>query len=111
MSMIAPQQARVRCRQIGDGDIDAVINLLTEGFAVRSRRYWTRAFDRLMRHPTPAGFPKFGYLLESNGVAVGAILLIFSRISTGSQPTVRCNISSWYVEPAFRAHASSLVFC
>src|SRR5262245_31730217 len=93
------QQARVRCRQIGDGDIEAIINLLARGFAVRGRAYWTRAFERLKRHATPPGFPKFGYLLESNGVPVGTLLLIFSRIGTGAQSSIRCNISSWYVEP------------
>jgi hypothetical protein len=53
--------------------------------------------------------PQFGYLLESDGRAVGAILAIFSIPRTGANPdAVRCSISSWYVESAFRSYASLL---
>jgi hypothetical protein len=41
--------------------------------------------------------------LESDGTPVGVILLIFSMIGAGGGCTPRCNISSWYVEPAFRS--------
>ena len=40
---------------------------------------------------------------------VGVILLISSRVQTESGSATRCNVSSWYVEPAFRAYASLLV--
>jgi hypothetical protein len=39
---------------------------------------------------------------------VGTILLIFSR-PRGDVPTVRCNVSSWFVAPEFRGYASLLV--
>ena len=39
---------------------------------------------------------------------VGAILLIFTDFGKGAAARVRCNISSWYVAPAFRAHAAQL---
>jgi len=29
------------------------------------------------------------------------ILLIFSSVPAGAGITIRCNVSSWYVEPAF----------
>src|SRR5207253_151428 len=55
------------------------------------------------------GMPRFGYLLESDGRAVGAILAIFSVPRTGADPdAVRCSISSWYVEPPFRSYATLL---
>jgi hypothetical protein len=98
----------LRCREIGECDIGSIIDLLTRGFVVRSRDYWVRALDRLMRHPTPSGLPKLGYLLEHDGKPVGVILLIFSVVPVGAESAVRCNISSWYVEPAFRSHASWL---
>jgi hypothetical protein len=103
--------SQLRCRQIEERDFNSVADLLTKGFAARSRRYWEHALTRLKSHPTPAGFPKFGYLLESNGCPVGAILLIFSGIPTSASAgtNVRCNISSWYVEPEFRLHGSLLV--
>ena len=97
--------AAVRCREIEDRDIDNLIPLLTRGFAVRSPDYWARALDRLRRHPTPAGLPKFGYLLEHAQRPVGVFLLISSAVPDG----VRCNVSSWYVEPAFRSYATWLV--
>jgi hypothetical protein len=100
---------RVRARQITDADVEAVVNLLTRGFAVRSRCYWQRALMTLRLHPTPGGFPKFGYLLESDGAPVGVILLIFSTIPAANGSRTRCNISSWYVEPEFRAYASMLI--
>ena len=98
----------LRCREIDESDIESVIDLLTTGFIVRSRNYWVRGLDRLMRHSTPPGLPKLGYLLEHDGRPVGVILLIFSAVPTGKETAIRCNISSWYVEPAFRSHASWL---
>ena len=86
-----------------------MVDLLTRGFAVRSRHHWQRALMTLKLHPTPGGFPKFGYLLESGGTPVGVILLIFSNIPAANGCRTRCNISSWYVEPEFRAYASMLI--
>jgi hypothetical protein len=60
-------------------------------------------------HETPAGCPKYGYLLESEGRTVGALLLIFARV--GESAPVRCNVSSWYVEPAFRSYGPLLARC
>ena len=40
---------------------------------------------------------------------VGVLLLIFSDVATSATPNIRCNVSSWYVEPAFRSFASLLV--
>lgn len=100
---------RVRSRQINDSDVDGVADLLTRGFRIRSNSYWRRALAKLGSHPTPAGLPKYGYLLESGGVPVGVILLIFSSIPAGEAVTTRCNVSSWYVEPEFRSHAALLI--
>jgi hypothetical protein len=100
---------KVRSRQINDTDIDGVVDLLTRGFHLRSRGYWRRALEKLSSHRTPPELPKFGYLLESGGDLVGVILLIFSSIPGDGAPTMRCNVSSWYVEPAFRSHACLLI--
>jgi hypothetical protein len=99
----------LRCREIGEADIDAVVSLLTRGFTERDRLFWLAAFDQLARHKPPPGLPKYGYLLDSGGSAVGALLLICSRVPDGDALTTRCNLSSWYVEPAFRAYAPMLV--
>jgi hypothetical protein len=102
--------AEVRSRAIAPADLDAVARLLKEGFGLRrSLAFWQRVVDRLESHPSPNGLPKYGYVLESGGRLVGAILLIFSTPGTGGDPgAIRCNISSWYVEPAFRGYASLL---
>jgi hypothetical protein len=100
---------KIRSRQIADSDLDAMATLLTKGFPDHNRQFWLRAFARLRNHSTPAGYPKFGYLLECGGVPVGVILLIFSKVPSGAGCTTRCNVSSWYVEPEFRCYASALV--
>jgi hypothetical protein len=100
---------RVRARQINDADIDGVVDLLARGFRLRSRDYWRHALATLASRQTPAGWPKFGYLLQSGEDLVGVILLIFSTIPGAGAPRLRCNVSSWYVEPAFRGHASLLI--
>ena len=87
----------------------AVARLLSRGFPNRSRRFWLRALTRLEEYQPPEGLPKYGYLLETNGEAVGAILLIFSTMGDGEQASTRCNLSSWYVDPAFRTYATLLV--
>jgi hypothetical protein len=99
----------LRCRQIGEADIDAVVSLLTRGFPDRNRRFWLAAFEQLTRHEQPTGLPKYGYLMENAGVAVGVLLLICSRIPDGDAFATRCSLSSWYVDPAFRAYAPMLV--
>ena len=100
----------VRCREIGDADIDAVIDLLTSAFREhgRSRAFWVHALERLSQHVPPAGFPKYGYLMESGGRIVGVILLIFSVVPDGEEKGIRCNGSSFYVEPAYRGYAAML---
>ncbi len=83
--------------------------LLARGFPDRDRRFWLGVFARLRDRSTPAGHPRYGYLLECDGTPVGVILLIFSKIQSVPDFTTRCNVSSWYVEPAFRSYASPLV--
>lgn len=100
---------RIRCREIAEGDIDGVVNLLTRGFRTRRRDFWVRAFRRLAEHQAPCGFPRYGYLLESAGTPVGVLVLLFASMIVDGEERVRCNVSSWYVEPEFRSYATMLV--
>ncbi len=100
--------ARVSCRQIGTADLDAVIDLLQVGFPTRSKAYWQAGLQRLAAVPPPDGMPRFGYLLASEGAVVGVLLLISSDGGGTSTHGIRCNVSSWYVRPDFRAYASFL---
>jgi hypothetical protein len=99
----------IRCRQIAESDVDAITDLLARGFPVRSHAFWQQALKRLGNHEPPAGLPKYGYLLESGGVPVGVLLLICSTTRVGDKLAARCNLSSWYTEPAFRSYAPLLV--
>jgi hypothetical protein len=100
----------VRCREIADFNVDTVAGTLEKSFPKRSRDYWFRVFERLVKHPTPAGMPKYGYLIESKGAPVGALLLISSRIQENDTFAIRSNVSSWCAEPNFRIYAPLLNF-
>jgi hypothetical protein len=106
---MVPPVTGLRCRQIDKTDIDAVASLLARGFPAHDRQFWLDAFTKLRRHRQPPSLPKYGYLLESNGGVVGAILLICATMRAGDAVDTRCNLSSWYVDPPFRAYAPMLV--
>ena len=107
-SPVAPP--RIRCRQIADSDIEEIATLLKRGFGIRrSRRFWLRVLQRLQTRRALADLPRYGYLVEREATPVGVILQIFSTMQTGGASRTRCNVSSWYVEPAFRSVAPLLV--
>jgi len=99
---------RIRRREIGPSDVHRIIDLLTSGFRERKRWFWERALARLAERRTPPGYPRYGYLLECDGTPVGVTLMIYSTLNFDGRPHIRCNLSSWYVEPAFRAYAAPL---
>jgi hypothetical protein len=98
----------IRCREIGIADLDAIADLLTRGFARRSRDYWIDGLRRSAVREVPEGFPRFGYMLDHEGTPVGVLLLIYTARDDGGGTSIRCNLSSWYVEPAYRTYAPML---
>jgi hypothetical protein len=100
---------KLRCRQIVDADINDIVDLLTRGFPRPGRGYWARALARLAERDPPPGLPQYGQMLEHEGNPVGVILVIFSEIPTPQGPALRGNMSSWYVEPAFRGYAGLMI--
>ena len=95
-----------RIREISESDIEATADFLTRGFVHRSNEYWMRGLRRQGTRPLPPGTPRYGYLLENEGVPVGCLLLIYSsKILDGAIATC-CNVSSWYVDPEFRNYAA-----
>jgi hypothetical protein len=102
---IAP---KIRCREISETDIDAVADLLTRGFYGRSRDYWMQGLDRQAARDVPAGYPRFGYMIDNNGTPAGVLLLLYTARYDGAETAITCNLSSWYVEPAFRNYAPML---
>lgn len=100
--------SRLRCREIRDDDKNAIVDLLTEGFD-RPRIFWVEALRRLSSHGAPDGLPRYGYALDHDGTLVGVLLLIFTAVECSAARAVRCNVSSWYVKPEYRAYAAMLV--
>ena len=98
----------IRCREIGTADLDAIADLLTRGFAIRSHEYWMRGLQRQSVRDVPEGYPRFGYMLDYDSKPVGVLLLIYTARDNGAGVSIRCNLSSWYVEPAFRHYAPML---
>ena len=108
--MVAPVPA-IRCRQITEADVAGVTALLARGFPEPHLQFWMHALASAWRGAAPPpDLPQYGYLLESGG-SVGrrdaADLLDGAR--PAERRLTRCNLSSWYVEPAFRAYATLLV--
>jgi hypothetical protein len=99
---------KVRCREIVADDLEALADLLTRGFAGRTRDYWMQGLGRQALREVPPGFPRFGYMLDHGGLPVGVLLLIYSTRGIGANRSISCNLSSWYVEDAFRSYAPML---
>jgi hypothetical protein len=98
----------IRCREIGAADLAAIAELLTRGFAGRARNYWLDGLKRQAAREVPEGYPRFGYMLDHEGTPVGVLLLIYSAREEDGETVIRCNLSSWYAEPAFRNYAPML---
>jgi hypothetical protein len=46
--------------------------------------------------------------MEADSAVVGAVLLIFSTLRSGENTSTRCNVTSWYVDPAYKSFAAML---
>ena len=104
----SPEAKSVRCREIRPQDIDAAVELLHRGFPERPEIHWRRGLARQAKRALPPGYPVFGYLLEADGRPVGVLLTLYTATNFRADTIVRCNLSSWYVEPAFRSFATLL---
>lgn len=98
----------IRCREIRIADLEAVARLLADGFSRRSRDWWMAGLQRMSVREVPEGFPRFGYMLDHEGTPVGVLLLIYTTRNDGGAISIRCNLSSWYVQPAYRNYAPML---
>jgi hypothetical protein len=98
----------IRCREIGTADLEGIAELLARGFAGRSRDYWMRGLQQQATRDVPEGYPRFGYMLDHEGKQVGVLLLLYCAREQDGETVIRCNLSSWYVEPAFRNYAPML---
>jgi hypothetical protein len=102
------QHTAIRCREIRESDIDAIADLLTRGFAGRAREYWIGGLQRQAAREVPEGYPRFGYMLDNAGTPAGVLLLLYTARQDSGETAIQCNLSSWYVDPAFRNFAPLL---
>ena len=98
----------LRCRSIDADDLEAVIRLLGRAFPARSASYWAAGFARHIARNHPADRPRFGFILEADGAAVGVLLTLHTEQDFRPGGGTRCNLSSWYVDPRFRPQAALL---
>lgn len=91
---------------ISDDSLDDVCRLLTDGFGPgRTFDQWKRGFvgswcpDR----------PNNGFQLRVDGKLVGALGAIYSVQTVNGKPERFCNMTSWYVDPAYRRYSLALL--
>lgn len=94
--------ASYQIREIGDDDLADVVTLLCEGFPGRTPSYWRTGLQRFGSRERPIGTERFGYVLVADNALRGVILTIPSMHQNGGEQQVFINISSWYVQKAFR---------
>jgi hypothetical protein len=99
------QNAGISSRAIAENDLQSVASLLSIGLG-DDRNFFLNILARLTKHPTPTGYPKYGYLMEHDGALVGAILLIFTKVESDDSSTIRCHLTQWYVQSPYRAYAA-----
>lgn len=104
----SPPRKTISCRRVEDADLAVVGALLSKGFPDRDAGYWDDALGALSEREVPEGYPRYGFLIESDGAAQGVILVIFSTATGDAGQYIRCNVSSWFVEPAYRNYAAML---
>jgi hypothetical protein len=96
----------VAIREITDDDLEAVRELLVEGFPVRSEDYWAKGLANLRSLARVEGFPRYGYLVDADHAQQGLLLTI---TSDRGAPGIRTSFSSWYVREGYR-HSALLLF-
>lgn len=108
----APPSAKARSgfrrRRVDEADFASVAALLSRGFADRPEEFWHNILDWMRTRSVPDGFARYGFALESEGRMTGVILTVYSEVPQADGVGVRCNLSSWFVEPEFRGYASML---
>ena len=97
-----------RIETVGAGDFEAIYPLL-QNFQTNNpqitRERWRRLFDCTW----PVDEPARALVLRDAGRCVGIVCTLFSDRVIGGTTERRCNVNSWYVEPAYRAQSLELM--
>jgi hypothetical protein len=89
-------------REITDDDLEAVRQLLVEGFSLRSEDYWTKGLANLRSLQRVEGCPRYGYIVDVDSAPQGVLLTITSERGVHG---ARTHFSSWYVREGYRQFA------
>jgi hypothetical protein len=92
----------MKIREIDEGDLAAVTTLFVESFPRRRPTYWQRGFENLRLLPGIPGYPRYGYLIENDGLVQVVLLLLSARFGAGLP---RINFSTWCARPGYRPMA------
>jgi hypothetical protein len=109
VSVLGTMPEGLVCRPIERADWQAVIECLQRGFPDRSHQYWENALNRIEDRPVVGDFPRYGFILDHAGDIVGVMLTLYFRHAGAEGESIRCNLSSWTVDPDFRAYAGKLI--
>jgi hypothetical protein len=100
--MEARMTAAFEIREIDEDDLTEVVALLCDGFPRSTPTYWQAGLKRLARRERPPLTEKYGYVIAAENRLRGVVLTIPSVHQEGLTRRVYTNISSWYMQPAFR---------
>jgi hypothetical protein len=93
-------------REIERSDFEEVSEFLGQRIGY-PRGYFMELLQRMTKLPAISGYPRYGRILIYGSKVVGAIILIFSmRTRQEAIPVVRCHVTGWAVEPAFKPMAT-----
>ena len=109
MSVLGAFPLGLTCRPIEDNDWDGIIDCLRRNFPERDRSYWKRAVTRMEKRPFVPDLPKYGFVLDMSGHIVGVLLALYFRHDGLEGEELRCDLSSWSVDPEYRAFAGKMV--
>ncbi|MGV1792336.1 hypothetical protein [Rhizobium sp. A37_96] len=109
MAVLGAFPPGLTCRPIEEGDWSGIIDCLRRNFPTRERDYWERAVTRMEKRPFVPDLPKYGFVLDMSGRIVGVLLALYFRHQGQEGEELRCNLSSWSVDPEYRAFAGKMV--
>src|SRR5579864_1046843 len=92
----------MKIREIEEADLAAVTALFVESFPRRRPAYWQRGFENLCLLPLIPGYPRYGYLIENDGMVQVVLLLLSVQFGDGLP---RINFSTWCARSAYRPMA------
>ena len=97
-----------RIETVGADAFEEVYPLL-RNFQTNNPQITRERWQRLFACTWPVDEPARALVLRDGGRIVGVVCTLFSDRQIGRRRERRCNLNSWYVEPAYRAQSLELM--